>query len=140
MRFSKHTKTKSQHFVYPVVKCRDFRNARERMVAEERYLLRGTPCTSSVGQAALTPRTRGRSEKRGGNGRGRALSTSSNATFRWSGCFNTSSRFNTLYTWPFREESSRTFQPGQSDGRLAYQEDFASSHLYLRWRVPKHSR
>ena len=101
--------------------------------------------TSSVGQAALTPRaisaprTRGRSEKRGGNGRGRALSTLSNATFRWSGCFNTLSGFNTLYTWPFREETSRTFRPGQSDGRLAYQEDFASSHLGLRWRVPKHS-
>ena len=101
--------------------------------------------TSSVGQAALTPqaistpRTRGRSKKRGGNGRGIALSTSSNATFRWSGCFNTSSRFNTLYTWPFREETSRTFQPGQSDGRSAYQEDFALSHLGLRWRVPKHS-
>ena len=73
--------------------------------------------TSSVGQAALTPRavstprTRGRSEKRGGNGRGRAFSTSSNATFRWSGCFNTSSRFNTLYTWPFQEETSRTSFP-----------------------------
>ena len=91
MRFSKHAETKLQHFVYPVAALCLSSSEMPRFSKRQRGNGRGSAistlsnATSSVGQAALTPRaastprTRGCSMKRG-NGRKRALSTLSNAT------------------------------------------------------------